>query len=274
VKLLVVGAAGMLGRDLVDAAEAAGHEVTGLTHADVDISNGAATQYAIEPEKPDVVINCAAWTDVDGAEAEEAAATKVNGMGAGFVARAAARAGAAVIYPSTDYVFDGSKTEPYLEDDETGPLSAYGRSKLAGELATAKANDRHFIARTSWVFGQHGKNFVKTMLALSQERDEIGVVDDQVGCPTYTGHLAAGLLALAERDDHGVHHLAGSGECSWYQFAMEIFSQTGAECTVNPITTDQMPRPATRPAYGVLGHSREGAIELPAWQDGLREYLA
>ncbi len=161
---------------------------------------------------------------------------------------------------------------PTVESDATSPLSAYGRSKLAGELATAAANPRHFVVRSSWLFGTHGGNFVATMLRLGEERDELRVVHDQVGCPTWTGHLAEGLVGLASTEDYGIHHLAGAGECSWCDFAREIFRQAHVECEVHPITTDEYPLPAARPAYSVLRSTR--GLELPPWQEGLERYLA
>jgi dTDP-4-dehydrorhamnose reductase len=275
-KILVTGAGGMLGTDFVDAAESASHDVVALAHADLDITDVAETAKQIAAAAPDVVINCAAWTDVDGAEDAEAEATGLNATAAGALAAAAADAGAMVVYPSTDYVFDGRKGEAYAEGDKTRPLSAYGRSKLAGEQAVAEANPQHFIVRTSWVFGPHGKNFVETMLRLGEERDEVLVVADQIGCPTYTGHLAEGLIELiefADEDAYGVHHMTGAGHCSWSDFAREIFSQSGVDCQVKPATTAQVPRPAPRPAYGVLAVEREGAVMLPPWRQGLGDYL-
>jgi dTDP-4-dehydrorhamnose reductase len=271
-KILVCGAGGMLGRDLLRAGAAAGHDVSGLTRAELDVTDAGAVREAIARARPDAVFNCAAWTDVDGAEEHEAEATHVNGEGAGNVAAAAAEAGAGVLYVSSDYVFDGAKGEPYVESDATAPVSAYGRSKLAGEAATTAANPRHFVVRSSWLFGTHGGNFVATMLRLGAERDELRVVDDQVGCPTWTGHLADGLLGIATEADYGIHHLAGGGECSWCDFAREIFRQAGVECEVHPITTSEYPLPATRPAYSVLRSSR--GLELPPWQEGLGRYLA
>jgi dTDP-4-dehydrorhamnose reductase len=271
-KILVCGAGGMLGRDLVKACAAAGHEVTALARPDVDVTDPEAVRSAIAHAGPDAVINCAAWTDVDGAEQHEEIARRVNGEGAGNVAAAAASAGASVLYVSSDYVFDGTKREPYVESDPTNPLSAYGRSKLAGEQATAEANPRHLIVRSSWLFGSHGGNFVATMLRLGAERDELRVVDDQVGCPTWTGHLAEGLAALATGDAYGIHHLAGAGDCSWCAFAREIFRHAGVDCEVQPITTDEYPLPATRPAYSVLRSTR--GLALPPWQKGLEGYLA
>jgi dTDP-4-dehydrorhamnose reductase len=265
----VTGAGGMLGRDVVRAAEAAGHDVHGLARADLDVTDERAVRRALEAAAPDVVINCAAWTDVDGAESHEAAATVLNGDAAGYVAAAAA----VVVQPSTDYVFDGRKRTPYVESDPVAPQGAYGRSKLAGERAVALANERHFVVRTSWLFGPHGKNFVDTMLGM--DRDELKVVADQVGRPTYTGHLAEALVELAGRDDYGVHHLAGGGEpCSWFEFATEIFRRAGRDVHVDPCTTAEFPRPAPRPAYSVLGSERPDPIRLPDWHDGLDAYLA
>jgi dTDP-4-dehydrorhamnose reductase len=198
---------------------------------------------------------------------------RVNGHGARNVAAAAAAVGAAVVYPSTDYVFDGRKREPYVESDPVSPLSAYGRSKLAGEQATAEANPRHQIVRTQWLFGLGGRNFVETMLRLGTEREELTVVDDQVGCPTYTGDLAAALVGLAAREDWGVHHLAAGGECSWNEFAREIFRQTGVSCRVLAGSTEELGRPARRPAHVVLRSERPRAPVLPRWQSGLDRYL-
>jgi len=263
----------MLGSDFVAAAESASHDVVALTHEELDITDAKAVAAEIGAAAPDVVVNCAAWTDVDGAEEAEAEATELNATAAGHVAAAAAEAGARVVYPSTDYVFDGRKGEAYAEGDKTRPLSAYGRSKLAGEQAVAEANPEHYIVRTSWVFGPHGKNFVETMLRLGEERDELLVVSDQVGCPTYTGHLADGLLDLLDEEEYGIHHMSGAGHCSWNDFAREIFSQAGIDCEVKPATTAQVPRPAPRPAYGVLTAEREDAIVLPPWRQGLGDYL-
>jgi dTDP-4-dehydrorhamnose reductase len=275
VKLLVTGAGGMLGRDVLAAAERAGHEAVGYARADVDVTDAGAVQRALTAEQPDVVVNCAAYTNVDGAEEDERAATDLNGDAAGELAAAAAAVGAAFVQPSTDYVFDGTKRTPYVESDPTAPQSAYGRSKLAGEHATAAATDRHFIVRTSWLFGVAGKNFPDTMLGLARERDELKVVDDQVGCPTYTGHLAEAIVQLAGSDAYGIHHIAGGGgACSWFEFANEIFRQAEVDVSTVPCTTDEFPRPAPRPAYSVLGSERPDAIRLPDWREGLASYLA
>jgi dTDP-4-dehydrorhamnose reductase len=273
-KLLVTGAAGMLGRDVMLAAGNAGHEVIGFGHTELDISDEAAVGAKIEAERPDVVINCAAWTDVDGAEEAEEAATRVNSAGAGNVAAAAASVGASVVYVGSDYVFDGGKGEPYVETDQTAPLSAYGRSKLAGEEATRAANKRYFIVRSAWLFGTGGSNFVETMLRLAADHGEVLVVRDQVGSPTYTWHLAYGIVRLIEGVEFGIHHMAAAGACSWYEFAREIFEQASVECKVMSATTEMLGRPAPRPACSALTSQREHAIELPAWQDGLAAYLS
>jgi dTDP-4-dehydrorhamnose reductase len=273
-KLLVTGAAGMLGRDLMLAAGNAGHDVVGFGHRELDVSDAAAVAKKLDLERPDMVINSAAWTAVDDAEERESDAFAVNGTGAGNVAAAAAEQGAAVVYVSTDYVFDGSKGEPYVESDQPAPLSAYGRTKLAGEEATAAANKRHFIVRSAGLFGIGGRNFVETMLRLAQTQNEVTVVRDQVGSPTYTWHLAYGIVRLIEGIEYGIHHMAAAGKCSWYEFAREIFEQAKVECNVLSITTAEFGAAAPRPAFSALTSQREHAIRLPSWHDGLAGYLA
>jgi dTDP-4-dehydrorhamnose reductase len=270
-RLLVTGAAGMLGRDVVAAAGDAGHEVAALARAELDITDPEAVRAAIRAARPDAVINCAAWTDVDGAEAAEAAATAVNGAGAGHLA--AATGDTLLVHVSSDYVFDGRASTPYPEDAPTGPEGAYGRSKLAGEHAIAEAGARAAIVRSAWLFGPHGKNFVDTMRRLGAEREEIAVVDDQVGCPTYTGHLAPALIQIAERGLTGVLHVAGGGSCSWFELAQATFAETGIDCHVKPQTTAELGRPAPRPAFSVLASTRADAPTLPHWRDGLRAHL-
>jgi dTDP-4-dehydrorhamnose reductase len=273
-KVLVTGAAGMLGRDVMLAAGNAGHDVVGFGRTELDVTDGPAVEKKFDLERPDVVINCAAWTDVDGAEESEEAATAVNRDGAGNVAAAAAGRGASVVYVSSDYVFDGAKGEPYVETDQPAPLSAYGRTKLAGEDATTAANKRHFVVRSSWLFGIGGGNFVETMLRLATDHGEVLVVRDQVGSPTYTWHLAYGLVRLIEGVEFGIHHMAAAGACSWYEFAREIFEQAKVECKVMSATTEMLGRPAPRPAYSALVSQRQHAIRLPSWQDGLAGYIA
>ncbi len=274
-RVMITGAAGMLGRDVAEAARRAGHDVSALGREDLDVTDAAGVLVLTARERPDVVVNCAALTDVDGAEAAEEAATRVNGSGAGHVAAAAAAAGAFVVHVSTDYVFDGAGRRPYREDDATGPRTAYGRSKLAGELAVAGAAPGGYaIARTSWLFGPHGGNFVDTMRRLGAERDSVTVVDDQVGCPTYTGHLAAALVELAETRPAGVLHVAGSGSCTWFDLARATFARTGIDCEVVPGKTADLARPAPRPAFSVLGISRPETPLLPPWEQGLEAHLS
>jgi dTDP-4-dehydrorhamnose reductase len=274
-RLAITAAAGMLGQDVVGAAQRAGHEVIGFSRADLDITDPVAIDEAIRAARPDVVVNCAAWTDVDAAEQHYADAVAVNAGGAGRVARAAAGCDAWTIQISSDYVFDGVKREPYIESDPTAPLSAYGRSKLAGEVAVAdEASEAYTIVRSSWLFGEGGACFPATILRLASERDELKVVDDQIGSPTFTAHLAAALVEIATRRPLGIVHLAGAGSCSWYDFAREIVAQAGITCDVRPCSTTEMPRPATRPTYSVLGTKRDDVPRLPHWRDGLSEYLA
>jgi dTDP-4-dehydrorhamnose reductase len=286
-KLLVTGAGGMLGQDVVRVAREAGHEVVGLARAQLDVTDAGAVARAVADARPDAIVNCAAWTDVDGAESDPDGARAVNADAAGHLARAAAATGARLVHVSTDYVFAGDRAPdapPYVESDATGPRSVYGATKLAGEQAVAAAGGSHAIARTSWLFGAGGPNFAATMLRLargtadgSPGRDEVTVVDDQIGCPTATAHLAPALVALAAgeaRAVEGIVHLAGGGApVSWNGFATEIFHQAGVDCRVLPCTTAEMPRPAPRPAFSALASERPEAPRLPDWREGLSDYL-
>jgi dTDP-4-dehydrorhamnose reductase len=211
-----------------------------------------------------LVLHAAAWTDVDGAESDPAGAERVNVEGTRHVAAL----GAPVVYFSTDYVFDGTKREPYVEPDEPRPLSVYARTKLEGEGEVREG----WIVRSSWLFGWTGTNFVRTMQRLGEERDEVSVVADQIGCPTYVGHLAEATREVLSLPG-GVWHLAAEGECSWAEFARVIFEEAGLDCRVREITTEELGRPAPRPAYSVLRSEREGAPRLPHWRDGLRACL-
>ncbi|MEA2148118.1 MAG: dTDP-4-dehydrorhamnose reductase [Solirubrobacteraceae bacterium] len=265
----------MLGQDVASAAREAGHEPITLARAQLDITNAGAVAAAVADARPDVVINCAAWTNVDEAEVHEDAAAAVNGAGAGNVAQAGQAHGAWTLHISSDYVFDGAGTQAYVESDLTAPMSAYGATKLAGEFAVAAAApSAHTIVRSSWLFGLGGPCFPATILRLASERDELSVVDDQVGCPTFTGHLARALIKLVQSRPLGIVHMAGAGSCSWFEFAREIVAATGADCVVHPCTTAEFPRPAPRPAYSVLGTERGTEIpRLPDWHDGLSDYL-
>ncbi len=273
-KLLVTGAGGMLGHRVCARASALGHDVLACKRADLDVTDPAACVRVVDDFGAEAIVNCAAWTDVDGAESDFDGAMAVNGTGAGNIARAAGEGGARVVHVSTDYVFNGHKTEPWLESDPVDPQSVYGLTKLRGEEQVADATDRHAIVRTAWVFGVGGSNFVDTMLRLGAERDEVSVVTDQVGCPTWTGHLADALIEIAERDDFGIHHIAGQGACSWNELALEIFDQAGLSCRVLPTTSEAFKRPAPRPAYSVLGSERPDPILLPPWQQGVAGHLA
>jgi len=264
----------MLGRDVVEIFQDRGHEVTAFGHAGLDVTDGPRVDAVVSRLRPDAVVDCAAWTDVDAAESHEREAMAVNDTGAGLLAVAAGTVGAKIVYPSTDYVFDGQKRMPYLESDPVHPLSAYGRSKLGGETSVAVANSRHLVVRTSWLFGTGGPNFIETMLRLGAEQPEVLVVSDQVGSPTYTRHFAAALALLAESEDYGIHHVAGGGSCSWFEYAQEIFDQAGSETRVMAARTEMLDRPAPRPAYSVLASEHPDPVVLPHWRAALAEYMA
>jgi dTDP-4-dehydrorhamnose reductase len=268
----------MLGLDVAAAALAAGHDAVALSRSELDITDLGRVAEAVAAARPDAVINCAAYTNVDGAEADPDAAHAVNATGAHNLAAAAAQAGAWTVHVSTDYVFDGTNTTPYLESDPTDPQSVYGATKLAGEQAIAQAAPAaHTIVRSSWLFGNRGPCFPATMLRLASERDELTVVDDQVGCPTFTPHLAHALVdfAATPQPPLGLVHLAAEEQCSWYEFAVAILERAGVATPVRPCTTAEFPRPAARPAYSVLRSERgEQVPRLPSWRDGLAAYLA
>jgi dTDP-4-dehydrorhamnose reductase len=274
-RLLITGASGMLGVDVCRAGEDAGHEVIALSRADLDIRDAASVSEAMVGHSPQVVVNCAAYTDVDRAETDDTA-YQVNAQAPAVLASAAAEHQAWILHVSSDYVFAGDKDVPYVESDPTGPLSRYGASKREGEREVARAAPgEHTVVRSSWLFGAAGHCFPDTMLRLAAEREELSVVDDQVGCPTFTGHLARALIELAERPRRplGVLHVAAAGECSWFTFAGQILEAAGLSTPVRPISTAQFPRPARRPAYSVLRSARHDAPTLPHWREGLSEYL-
>ena len=297
-RVLITGAAGMLGQDVHTAATRGGHVVVGLSRAECDIADAAAVDAAVRSHAPDVVINCAAYTKVDAAESDAEAAMAVNGRGPGLVAAAAAAAGAWIVHVSTDYVFDGAKRSgPYVESDPTGPRSVYGASKLAGEAAVAAAAPHaHTIVRSSWLFGTGGPCFPATILAAATTRPELRVVDDQVGAPTYTPHLAGALLTLAERREVvGVAHVAAAGECSWFAFASALLAAAqafevsslngqvtvsdpgdgvGGWAVVHPCSSSEYRMVAERPAYSVLRSERLGVPVLADWHEGMNDYLA
>jgi dTDP-4-dehydrorhamnose reductase len=263
---LVTGAEGMLGHDAREALD--GREVTALGRAELDITDADAVDAAVAGH--DVVINCAAYTRVDDAESDEDAAFAVNATGAGNLARAAAVHGATLVQLSTDYVFDGTATTPYAEDSPRHPMSAYGRTKAEGEhLALELGPARTYIVRTAWLYGAHGANFPKTMLRLARENETVSVVDDQIGQPTWSADVAQQIVLLLDSGaTPGVYHATSSGQASWWEFAREIFGASGLDPQrVEPIQAARFPRPAPRPAYSVLGHSRWGEAGLAPIRD-------
>lgn len=273
-KVVILGARGMLGSDLMLAGESAAHEIKGFGRAELDVTDADAVRRRFDRETPDAVINCAAWTDVDGAEEHPEEAMAVNSTAAGSVATAAAEVQAKVLYVSTDYVFDGTKDSAYVESDAVAPLGRYGLSKAAGEQATVAANRRSWVVRTAGLFGLNGSNFVDTMLRLGRGHGQVLVVRDQVTSPTWTWHLANGLIRLLDSDAFGVHHMAATGHCSWYEFAREIFRQAKLDVTTLSATTEMLGRRAPRPAFSALTSENRHRIELPAWEEGLAGYLA
>lgn len=270
-RYLVTGAGGMLGADLARALE--GRDATLLARADLDVTDAAAVDAAVAGH--DVVINAAAYTKVDDAESHEDEATLINGTAAGILAEAAARHGARIVQVSTDYVFDGTATSPYPEDAPRNPVSAYGRSKAAGEELVERAHpEGHYIVRTAWLYGGGGPNFAKTMLRLAADRDTIGVVTDQVGQPTWTGDLAERIISLLDSDaPAAIYHGTNSGEGSWFDFARAVLATQGLDPErITPTDSSAFVRPAPRPAYSVLGHDRWPLAGLPPlrdWRDSL-----
>jgi dTDP-4-dehydrorhamnose reductase len=274
VRVLVTGAAGMLGRRVVADAGARGWEAIGIDLPEADLTDYEQALHVIGAADPEAVIHCAAYTDVDAAEEHEALALAVNADASAHVAAACAEIGARVVAVSTDYVFDGTLTDrPYVESDAVSPLGAYGRTKLAGEEAIASHHADHAIARTAWLFGAGGRNFCDTMLGLAATRERVAVVTDQVGSPTWTGHLAPALLDLAAETATGVFHTAGGGRCSWNELTIELFRAAGVDCAVDRTTASEFRRPAPRPAWSVLGTERDETPRLPAWQDGVAGFL-
>ena len=272
---LITGANGMLGRDMAALLAERAAEATALGHGDLDITDAAAVMAALDNHRPSVVVNCAAWTAVDDAEAREGEALQLNGVGPAILAAACASVGATLVQLSTDYVFDGQAASPYAEDATTGPRSAYGRTKLAGERAVlGTLPDSGYVVRTAWLYGEHGNSFVRTMIRLARKGNPVDVVTDQAGQPTWTADLAAQILALvASGAPAGVYHGTASGETTWYGLAQEVFDLQGAgRGLVCPTTSDAFKRPAPRPAYSVLGHDAwktAGIAPIAHWRDGL-----
>lgn len=276
---LVTGAGGMVGYDVCAALETRGESVVALTKSDLDITDAPAVREAIGRARPDVIVNCAAYTRVDDAEMNEHLATAINGSAVEFLADAANDIGALLVQLSTDFVFDGTKRTPYEVNDPPAPLSAYGRSKLVGEQAAGGAW-MHVILRTAWLFGRSGPNFVEAIRnQVRKGTNPLRVVNDQRGRPTYTPHLADAILRIArlaheDENARGIVHYADAPECTWFDFARAI---TAGETTVNPVSSDAFPRPAKRPGYSVLSterYERLTGVAPESWEEGLREYLA
>ncbi|WP_026341040.1 dTDP-4-dehydrorhamnose reductase [Actinomadura atramentaria] len=265
---LVTGAGGMLGTELCVRLRERGAKVVAVTRAELDLRDAAATAAAVRRHGPDVVVNCAAWTAVDAAEAAEDAALAVNGTAVAALAAVCADTGATLVQPSTDYVFAGTADEPYREDAPTAPVNAYGRTKLAGERAVL-ATGRGHVVRTAWLYGAHGPNFVRTIAGLAATRPTVDVVDDQVGQPTWTGDLADRIIDLAGSSaPPGIYHGTNAGRATWFDLAREVFALLGADPgRVRPVTSDGFVRPAPRPAYSVLGHDGWAATGLPPMRD-------
>ena len=270
---LITGAGGMVGSDLCSELASRGENVAALSHSDLDITDSRAVNACAAEIAPAVIVNCAAYTKVDQAESEERVANAINGSSVELLAAAANAVGALLVQISTDFVFDGSKREPYEVTDPPRPLSAYGRSKLLGEIAATHAG-RHLIVRTSWLFGVHGPNFVEAIRnQIRKGTSPLRVVSDQRGRPTYTPHLANAIIRLAMADTRGIVHYADEDECSWYDFAVAI----AGDHPVKPVTSDEFPRPAKRPAYSVLSterYERVTGVAPESWREGLTEYLA
>ncbi|WP_241713719.1 dTDP-4-dehydrorhamnose reductase [Sulfoacidibacillus ferrooxidans] len=274
-RIVVTGAQGQLGHEVVSLG-AAQHEMIGLGRAQLDLTDAVAVREVLTALQPDVIIHAAAYTAVDAAESDVEQAFAVNAHSSRQVAMIAQELGARLCYVSTDYVFDGKATSPYREDATPDPQTVYGQSKWLGERLVAQLCARHFIVRTSWVYGVHGKNFVKTMLELATKHKTLRVVCDQLGAPTYTADLAAFLLELTATEQYGVYHASNAGVCSWYEFAKEIFVQAELDVTVEPCTSAEFVRPAPRPSYSVLDHQAQrtrGFSELRPWREGLHAFM-
>ncbi len=275
-KMLITGAKGQLGTELADKADRSKYELVLADMEEFDLTDNASIESFLEKTKPECVINCAAYTQVDAAEENEELARKVNADAPAVLAEWCAKNNAKFVHVSTDYVFSGESWRPYSEDDATGPQSAYGRTKLEGEQKVFATNKNAIIIRTAWLYSPYGKNFVKTILKLTAEKEEIKVIADQIGSPTSAADLARAILALLERTDAiGIYHFTDEGVASWYDFAYEIASASGSACHVLPIKTSEYPTPAKRPAYSVLDKSKIKKLIGPIrhWREALQECL-
>ncbi len=275
-KVLVTGVKGQLGYDVINELEKRGHVAIGTDVEEMDITDAGKVETVLKNEKPDAVVHCAAYTAVDAAEDNEDLCRKINAEGTENIAKACQELNCKMLYLSTDYVFDGEGERPWEPDDERDPLNVYGVTKYEGELAVEKYVEKFFIVRIAWVFGKNGKNFIKTMLNLGKTHDEVKVVDDQIGSPTYTFDLARLLVDMIETDKYGRYHATNEGLCSWYEFAKEIFKQAGMNVKVSPVTSEEFAAKAKRPHNSRMSKeklSENGFERLPKWQDALERYL-
>ena len=274
-KILITGSNGMLGHDLIEVLKDK-HELLLTTSKTLDITDGDSVMDFIVKSNPDIVINSAAYTDVDGCESNPDLAYNVNGEGVKNLALACREVDCPLVHISTDYVFNGQNDRPWVEDDEIGPISIYGKSKLEGEEHIKEILEKYFIVRTAWLYGVNGRNFPRTMLELAQNHSEITVVYDEVGTPTYTPDLAKGISKLIETDYYGTYHLTNSGNCSWCEFARYIFEVADVDVNVIPVTASEFARPAPRPSYSVLENRNwveNGFEPLRNYKDAIKEYI-
>ena len=274
-KILITGASGMLGYDLQETLK--NHELILFKSKTLDITNKQIVNEKIGKIEPDIVINAAAYTNVDACEKNYDDAYKVNALGPKNLAKVCKELDIPLVHISTDYVFNGEKNTPLKEEDEIGPKTAYGKTKLEGEIFIQETCNKYFIIRTAWLYGCNGNNFVKTMLELAKNNNEINVVNDQVGSPTYTFDLAIAISKIIETDDYGIYHLTNSGSCSWYEFSKEIFKLSNINIKVNPVSTEEFPRPAPRPKYSVLSDEKwinKGFKPLRNYKEALKDYLS
>lgn len=274
-KILITGSNGMLGHDLQEVLKN-NHELILTTSKTLDITDKDHTMEFIANARPDIVINSAAYTDVDGCEANQELAYSVNGDGVRNLALACRKIDCPLVHISTDYIFNGKNDRPWVEDDEIGPISIYGKSKLKGEEAILEILDKFFIVRTAWLYGLNGKNFPKTMLELAENHSEITVVYDEVGTPTYTPDLAEAISKLIETDYYGIYHITNSGSCSWCEFASYIFEIADVDVRVVPVTASEFARPAPRPSYSVLENrnwKNNGFEPLRTYKEAIKEYI-
>jgi len=275
-KALVTGSAGMLAHDLIPCLQGRGFEVIAPPEDKLDITNLSVVKAAVDNIKPELIVNCAAYTRVDDAEKEEQQALTVNGLAVQNLCVLCQAHDIPLVHFSTDYVFDGTKASPYTIYDETKPINAYGRSKLLGEKYMLWLLSKFYLIRTSWLFGLHGKNFIETMLELGKKQKQVSVVTDQRGCPTWTRHLAETTVALVETGRYGIYHVTNSEPTTWFDFTKEIFRLSGINTKVSPLTSEQYPRPAKRPLNGVLDPFPLKEVlgkEMPSWKEALKEYL-